>query len=196
MLSSQGGCRGGSYGWQVQPKRDGYLVLVSLPSTFSVSLQDLQLIADVNPLRIDSIMVRNPENRNQYSAVVAEGEEAGSVDEGDADAKVEAEAGGAGAGEDRFGTGGSRKRKSGSEEAPADLSKGKKPKSGGPGSAGEPLCSQIRHRAIGGSKGWNLGAVIAVKVLDQSQPVRITEAEVVRVKKRHRGFFQRMLMGD
>lgn len=88
-------------GWQVQSKPDGYLVLVSFGKRFSICLQDLQMVADVNPLRIDSIVLRSQE---------------GSVE--------------------------------------------------------------------------NLvGAVMAVKVLDQQQPVMITESEVVRVKKRHRGFF-------
>jgi hypothetical protein len=32
------------------------------------------------------------------------------------------------------------------------------------------------------------GCVIVVKVLDQHQPITITESEVVRVKKRQRGF--------
>jgi hypothetical protein len=33
------------------------------------------------------------------------------------------------------------------------------------------------------------GAVIAVKVLDHNQMVKITETEVVRIKKRHRGWW-------
>lgn len=88
-------------GWQVQTKPDGYLILVSFGKEFSICLQDLQLIADVNPLRVDSVIVRNSESSSPEGKV---------------------------------------------------------------------------------------GCVISIKVLDQQQPVRITEAEVVRVKKRHRGF--------
>lgn len=85
---------------KVQVKRDGYLVLVSFGKNFSIGLQDLQLISDVNPLRIDTISVRSP----------------------------------------------------------------------------------------GSDDGKTVGCVLAIRVLDQNQPVRITEAEVIRVRKRHRGF--------
>lgn len=87
-------------GWQVQNKSDGYIVLISFGKSFSVALQDLQLISDVNPLRISSICVRNPE-----------------------------------------------------------ISSDKK-----------------------------VGLVLVIKVLDQYQPVTITESDIVRVRKRHRGF--------
>jgi hypothetical protein len=33
------------------------------------------------------------------------------------------------------------------------------------------------------------GAVIAIKILDHNQMVKITETDVVRIKKRHRGWF-------
>lgn len=85
-------------GWQVQTKADGYLVMVSFGPSFSISLQDLRVVADVNPLRIDSVLVRSPEKLN----------------------------------EDK------------------------------------------------------VGAVVVVKVLDEQQPVRITEVDVVRVRKRVR----------
>ena len=104
-------------GWQVQQKPDGYLVIVSFPGTFSIALQDLQLVVDVNPLRIDSVTVRSPENIHAATTTT---------------------------------TGG---------DAPA--------------------------RKV-------VGAVIAVKIIDQHQLVRITETEVVRVKKRHRGWFSRV----
>lgn len=38
-----------------------------------------------------------------------------------------------------------------------------------------------------------VGCVLAIKVLDQQQPVRITESEIVRVRKRHRGFLSSLL---
>lgn len=100
--------------WQVQQKTDGYLILVSFGTTFSIALQDLQLIVDVNPLRIDSVTVRSPENAGGMVATATD----------------------------------------------------------------------VAPRKV-------VGAVIAVKVLDQNQLVRITEAEVVRIKKRHRGWFSR-----
>ena len=90
----------GCIAWQVQTKQDSYLALISLSKAFTVSLQDLQAIADVNPVRIDSVFIRNPEN-----------------------------------------------------DAPG------------------------------------VGAVLAVKILNQDQPVRVTEADVIRIKKRHRGWF-------
>ena len=89
---------------QVQTKNDGYLVLVSFGTVFSMGLQDLQLVVDVNPLRIDNIVIRNPENSDATS---------------------------------------------------------------------------------------HIGATLIVKILDHQQPVRLTETEVVRVKKRHRGWFSR-----
>ena len=85
-------------GWHVQTKNDGYLVVVSFSTTFSIALPDLQAIVDVNPLRIDSVVVRNPENNENK----------------------------------------------------------------------------------------RVGAVVVVKVLNQQQPLRITDTEIVRVKKRHR----------
>lgn len=88
---------------------------MTLPKTFTVTLQDLQLIADVNPLRIDLVMVRNPENAGRHPVKEQ------------------------GASADAAGVG---------------------------------------------------GAVLVIKILDQAQPVRITEAQVVRVKKRHRGYLQ------
>ena len=45
--------------WQVQTKHDGYIVLVSLSTIFCLTLRDLQLIADVNPLRIVSVCIRS-----------------------------------------------------------------------------------------------------------------------------------------
>lgn len=97
-------------GWQVQNKADGYLVLITFGPTFSVGLQDMQLIVDVNPLRIDSVCIRNPEKTS------------------------------------------------------TNVSTSNDPK---------------------------VGAVLTIKVLDQNQPVRLTETEVVRIKKRHRGWFSR-----
>lgn len=57
-------------GWQVQTRSDGYLVLISFGLGFSIALQDLQLISDVNPLRIDSITVRSPESSQRGDKVV------------------------------------------------------------------------------------------------------------------------------
>lgn len=96
-----------SIGWQVQTMKDGYIVTVSYGKEFGLSLRDLQLISDVNPLRIDSVIIRN--NTSNASIVQS------------------------------------------SPEA-------------------------------------KIGCILCVKVLDQQQPVRITESEVVRVRKRHRGF--------
>jgi hypothetical protein len=36
-----------------------------------------------------------------------------------------------------------------------------------------------------------IGAVMSIGVLDSEQPVRITEAEVVRVRKRSRGLLEK-----
>ena len=96
-----------SIGWQVQTTSDGYAVTVSYGKEFGLSLRDLQLISDVSPLRIDSVILRN-----HTSSV-------------------------------------------GSQQVAPDI---------------------------------KVGCILAVKVLDQQQPVRITESEVVRIRKRHRGF--------
>lgn len=117
--------------WQVQNKSDGYLVLVTLPRTFTVTLQDLQLIADVNPLRIDLVMVRSPENAASRSPAPSR----------DAREGVHQQ-----------------------QQAPGSVDRGE--------------------------SSTAAGAVIMIKILDQAQPVRITEAEVVRVKKRHRGYLR------
>lgn len=116
---------------QVHTKADGYLVLVSFGPTFSIALQDLQLIADVNPLRIDSISVRSAENAISESSSVNSGSSGGIAN-------------------------------------PTTY----------PHAA-----ATADHRMV--------GAVIAVKILDGQQAIRITEAEIVRVKKRHRGWFTR-----
>lgn len=125
-------------GWQVQTKRDGYLVLVSFGTFFNISLQDLQLISDVNPLRIDSIVVRNAETANNNNR---------------------------------------------QNTASSSIS-----------SSSSSSSSNNNTAATATSQGGGVGAVLAIKVLNQQQPVRITEAEVVRVRKRHRGFsFSSML---
>lgn len=47
--------------WNVQKKSWGYIVSLSFGSIFSASLQDLQMIKDLSPLRIDNVIFRNPE---------------------------------------------------------------------------------------------------------------------------------------
>lgn len=102
-----------SVSWKVQKISDGYIVSITYGKNFSISLQDLQLVSDVNPLRIDSVIVR-----------------------------------------------------------------------GLPG-AGAVVEKNTNQTSSSPPPG---GCIIAVKVLDQHQRVMITEAEVVRVKKRNRGF--------
>jgi hypothetical protein len=43
--------------------------------------------------------------------------------------------------------------------------------------------------SLSSASGKIVGAVIAVKILDHNQMVRVTETDVVRIKKRHRGWF-------
>lgn len=112
-LLDQENSSGPSVGWKVRKVEDGYLVSISYGEKFSIALQDLQLISDVNPLRVASVFIRgihffdDPSNNKNKNESTSSG---------------------------------------------------------------------------GG------GCVIVVKVLDQHQPITITESEVVRVKKRQRGF--------
>jgi hypothetical protein len=89
--------------WNVQNKSWGYLINISFGDKFSISLNDIQLIKDMNPLRIEHVMLRN------------------------------------------------------SDVAALD--------------------------------GVAIGFVLVVKLLNQNHPVSITETEIVRVRKRHRGWF-------
>lgn len=93
----------------------GYLILAFFGEGCRISLQDMQLISDVCPLRIDSMFVRGVQ--------------------------------------------------------PGDFPSG--------GSAGD------RQRKV--------AIVLSICVLDANQPVRITEAEVVRVRKRSRGLLGSLL---
>jgi hypothetical protein len=47
--------------WNVQTKNWGYIINVSFSNNFSISLRDMQLLKDFNPLRIEEVMLRNPE---------------------------------------------------------------------------------------------------------------------------------------
>lgn len=47
--------------WQVQTKSDGYLILISFGQNFCITMQDMQIVHDVNPLRIGSMCIRSPE---------------------------------------------------------------------------------------------------------------------------------------
>jgi hypothetical protein len=94
----------------------GYLILAFFGPGYRVSVQDMQLVCDVCPLRIDSIFVRELQDGDMQHA-------------------------------------------------------GAKPIGGGGGELGRP----------------KVAAVLSICVLDCNQPVRITEAEVVRVRKRSRG---------
>jgi hypothetical protein len=89
--------------WNVQNKIWGYVISVSFSQMFSLSLQDMLLIKDLHCLRIENVLLRNPE---------------------------------------------------------------------------KPLIDNVV-----------IGAVMVVKLLNSEQPVTFTEMEIVRVKKRHRGWF-------
>jgi len=90
--------------WNVQNKPWGYLINISFGANYSISLRDLQLIKDLNPLRIEHVMVRNAEKPSLDGVVI--------------------------------------------------------------------------------------GCVVVIKLLNQDQPVTFTETEIVRVRKRHRFWFQ------
>jgi hypothetical protein len=89
--------------WNVQNKIWGYVISVSFSQMFSLSLQDMLLIKDLHCLRVENVLIRNPE---------------------------------------------------------------------------KPLIDNVV-----------IGAVLVVKLLNSEQPVTFTEMEIVRVKKRHRGWF-------
>ena len=89
--------------WNVLNKDWGYVINISFSANFSVSVSDMQLIKDLNSLRIENVMIR-------------------------------------------------------SSEKPS-----------------------IDDQAI--------GAVLVVKLLNKDQPVTFTESEIIRVRKRHRGWF-------
>ena len=89
--------------WNVQNKIWGYIISVSFSQMFSLSLQDMLLIKDLHCLRVENVLLRNPE---------------------------------------------------------------------------KPLIDNVV-----------IGAVMVVKLLNSEQPVTFTEMEIVRVKKRHRGWF-------
>ena len=109
-------------GFNVRRIQDrGYMILAFFGSGYRVSLQDMQLVSDVCPLRIDSMFVR-------------------SVQEGDLVLK------------------------------------------GG----GKPSATPAARPC----------AVLSICVLDSNQPVRITEAEVVRVRKRSRGLLLSTMFGN
>lgn len=150
---AQENSEGPSLGWKVHNLRDGYLVSISYGVQFSIALQDLQLISDVNPLRVDSVVVRSIMHDAPPPPA-----------------------------------------------PPGDIRAAGKPtqKPVAASSSSFPpthsdITSSISHGMISSlapTPGEAVGGcVIVVKVLDQHQPVRITESEVVRVKKRHRGFF-------
>jgi hypothetical protein len=90
--------------WNVQNKPWGYLINVSFSKNFCMSLADMQLIKDLNALRIENVMVRNSDTPSIDSVVI--------------------------------------------------------------------------------------GAILVIKLLNQDQPVTFTETEIVRVRKRHRGWFE------
>ena len=105
----------------------GYLILAFFGPGYRVSVQDMQLVCDACPLRIDSIFVRElQEGDMQHNSCAAA-------------AKPSSSGGGGGA--------------------------GKQPR---------------------------VAAVLSICVLDCNQPVRITEAEVVRVRKRSRGLLMHL----
>jgi hypothetical protein len=89
--------------WNVENKDWGYIITLSFSESFSISLKDLELIKDLNPLRIEHIMLRNADKPQIGDTV--------------------------------------------------------------------------------------FGAVLVIKLLNQDQPVTFTELEVVRVRKKHRGWF-------
>jgi hypothetical protein len=90
--------------WNVQNKTWGYLINISFSTNFSISLSDMQLMKDLNPLRIENIILRNPEKT--------------SMDE------------------------------------------------------------------------LTIGSVLVIKLLNQHQPVTFTETDIVRIRKRHKGWFE------
>jgi hypothetical protein len=91
--------------WNVHTKDWGYVITISFAKLFSISLSDMQLIKELNGLRIENIMLRNAEKQSIDDVVI--------------------------------------------------------------------------------------GAALVVKLLNQDQPVMVTEADIVRIRKRHRGWFQR-----
>lgn len=99
----------------------GYLILAFFGHGYRISAQDMQLVMDVCPLRIDSIFVRGLQD--------------GDVSVSDASCSS----------------------------------------------------SSSRHPKV--------EAVLSICVLDSNQPVRITEAEVVRVRKRSRGLLFSSIFG-
>ncbi len=103
----------------------GYLILAFFGEGYRISVQDMQLVSDVCPLRIDSMFVRG----------VQAGDFPGAA----------------------MGT-----------------------------SSGNRQQQQLQGRGA-------VCAVLSICVLDANQPVRITEAEVVRVRKRSRGLLGSLL---
>jgi hypothetical protein len=89
--------------WNVQSKSWGYVINVSFGQMFSLSIHDMQLIKDLNSLRIENVMLRTADKPSIDGVVI--------------------------------------------------------------------------------------GAALVIKLLNQDQPVTFTEMEIVRVKKRHRGWF-------
>jgi len=112
-------------GYNIRRVQDkGYLILGFFGPGYRISVQDMQLVCDVCPLRIDSIFVRELQDGDLIPAVT-----------------------------------GSQQQKG--------------------GRSFQKIAS----------------AVLSICVLDCNQPVRITEAEVVRVRKRSRGLLLSSLFG-
>jgi hypothetical protein len=89
--------------WNVLNKTWGYVINVSFSANFSISLSDMQMIKDLNSLRIENVMIRSSDKPNIDETII--------------------------------------------------------------------------------------GAVLVVKLLNKDQPVTFTESEIIRVRKRHRGWF-------
>jgi hypothetical protein len=113
----------------------GYIILAFFGKGYRIALQDMQLVMDVCPLRVDSILVRG-------------------FQDDDLDKPLQ------------------------SKNAEQQASQKK---------AGNEASSVVARQISG---------VMCISILDINQPVRITESEVVRVKKRSRGLLFQSVFGS
>jgi hypothetical protein len=133
----------------------GYLVIAFFGTGYMLTLQDLQLIMDVSPLRIDCVVVRQPRDDDFSDAEVHLGTPANTGTVGAT-------------------TNGGASPSSSSCSSSSALSKGPAPSMPSASASSAPVAA---------------AAAMCITVLDASQPVQITESEVVRVRKRSRGLF-------
>lgn len=141
-------------GYNVRRLRDkGYLVLAFFGHGYRISLQDMQLLSDVCPMRIDSMFVRGLQDGDLSKNVCS--------------------------------------ASSCSSSPPGSSAAG-----GNTPSSGRKSCqaASVDVADMLGSSHPNIQSVLSICLLDGSQPVCMTEAEVVRVRKRSRGLLSSLFM--